>query len=285
MNIDQQLASLLGALDDVLDLERGLADATLPRAHADLVDRLDTALDLEAGLAQVVPPTTGLPPRELDGFIAFAHELSELPAVERLAARAWLPVSLVVEGYVLAKHVPTVRAVADLLHHNENVPDVRRSARMEVRLVVHDLDRAKLRATVIHHVARLLLNSLKDRSTDATGVWIQSVHLHELVARRLATLLTEIDSGAQHIHRGLVDVAFADALLGPLDRLRTALTNVVGADLTSADLSGLPLDGVRWSSGTRWPREWEVWVRDNSVPIAADVFEIRSGKAGSWLPT
>jgi hypothetical protein len=113
----------------------------------------------------------------------------------------------------------------------------------------------------------------------------RSAQLRELVADRLTALLVAIDRRTQHPHSGLVDAAFARALLGPLGQLVSALTNVVGDDLTSADLTGLPLDGVRWSSDTRWPHEWQEWVRDNSISVSADVFEIRSGKAGSSVPT
>jgi hypothetical protein len=280
MNIDQQLASLLNALDDVIDLERGLADATLPRVHAELMAGLDNALNVEAGLAQVMPHA----PRALDGFIAFAEELSGLSAVERLATRAQLPVSLLTEAYVLAKHVPTVCALASQLDAETIIVDFLDAALAGVRGVLHDLDRAGFRSGQVRSAARVLLASLMV-TRRLPLARRQSALLRDDVAERLAALLREIDRGTRHIHSGLVDIAFADALLGPLSRLVSALTDVTGADLTSVDLNGLPLDGVRWSLTTRWPGDWQEWVRDNSVPVSADVFEIRSGKAGSWLPT
>jgi hypothetical protein len=279
MNLDQQLVSLLDALDEVIDLERGLADATLPGAHAKLMVELDDALDLEAGLARMVPQS----PRAFAGLIAMAEELSGLPAAERLAARAWLPVSLLIEAYILAKHVSTVRALADELDDVEKFVNVRASARMDVRRVLHDLDQAGFGSTEVHTVARQLSILLR-LTRGASRARRQSALLREHLAERLTVLLVEIDRRAA-VHSGLVDGAFADALLGPLNQLVSAVTDVVGADLTSADLNGLPLHGVRWSSGTRWPEDWREWVRDNSEPVSADVFEIRSGKAGSWLPT
>ena len=100
---------------------------------------------------------------------------------------------------------------------------------------------------------------------------------------RPAEIADELGITAEAVRSSLVKAR--QALLEPLSQLVSALTDVVGADLTSADLAGLSLDGVRWSSDTRWPEDWEAWVRDNSVPITDDVFEIRPGKAGSWLPT
>jgi hypothetical protein len=279
MNLHRQLASLLNALDDVIDLERGLADATLPRAHAELVTGLDDVLDLEAGLAQVTPPV----PRAVTELVLLADELSRLPAAERLAARAWLPANRLTEAYVLVKHVPTVRALADELDNVENFIAVRTSARMDVLRVLHDLDRAGLESAEVHAIARRLLTLLHVRRGSLARR--QSVLLRDHVADRLPPLLADINRRTLHINRDLVDVAFADALLGPLGHLVSALTDMAGADLTSADLNGLPLNGVRWSPDTRWPENWREWVRDNSVAVSADVFEIRSGKAGSWLPT
>ncbi|MEV6239649.1 hypothetical protein [Lentzea sp. NPDC051838] len=290
MNIDQQLASLLGALDDVVDLERGLADATLPRAHAALVAGLDDALDLNTGLAQVVSPATGRPTEVLDGFVSFAAEVCGLPAAERLAARAWLSVDLLVEAYVLAEHVPTVlRLAVDL---GKAKMYVQTTVRMDARRVFKDLDRLDHRPIDLHHVARALVRRL-ERGTAETvrQAHKNALQLRELFGMRLATLLREIDRRARgaalghRIHGGLVNAAFAEALLEPLSRLITAVTSVAGADLTAADLAGLPLDGVRWSSDTRWPPAWEVWVRDNSVAVSADLFEIRGGETGSRLPT
>jgi hypothetical protein len=289
MNIDQQLAALHGALDDVLDLERGYADAVLPSAHAELVTGLGAALDVEAGLAQVVPPTSGLPPRVLDGFIAFADEFSALPAAERLAARAWLPVGLLVEAYVLAKHVPTVQGLCVRLGKAKTY--ARASVRGDARRVLRDLDRSDLRFTELHRIARTLVRRLRLGKGAIDLAHLNSLQLRELFAKRLAALLVEIGRRArgvnlaQHIPKRLVDVAFAEALLGPLSRLVSALTSVVGADLTEANLAGLPLGGVRWSPDTRWPEDWQEWVRDNSIAVAPEVFEIRAGAAGSWLPT
>ncbi|WP_112269624.1 hypothetical protein [Lentzea terrae] len=287
MNIDQQLAALLTSLDDVLDLERGLADATLSRAHAELVAGLADALDLAAGLADVVQPPPLAP---LERLAAFADELAARPAAERLAARSWLSVSLPTEAYALTTLIPTVRDLTVKAFSFKSGRKFRSSAQPELWRLVHGLEVAGLQGTQLHQFAHAFLDTL-GHSLTIVEARRHALTLNQGFAERHANLLREIDRRAhgsalaQRVHSGLVDVAFAGALLGPLSQLVSALTSVVGADLTSADLAGLSLDGVRWSSDTRWPEDWEAWVRDNSVPITDDVFEIRPGKAGSWLPT
>lgn len=49
------------------------------------------------------------------------------------------------------------------------------------------------------------------------------------------------------------------------------------ADLSDVDLRGIPLKGVRWSTGTRWPAESEDQIRRDSVEIKPGLWEIRGG--------
>ncbi|MEV6826626.1 hypothetical protein [Amycolatopsis sp. NPDC051102] len=50
-------ADLHAALDTVLDIDAGLADAQLPSRHTTLIDALDDVLDLDAGLRGIVATT------------------------------------------------------------------------------------------------------------------------------------------------------------------------------------------------------------------------------------
>ncbi|MCR6490842.1 hypothetical protein M8542_49485 [Amycolatopsis sp. OK19-0408] len=59
--------------------------------------------------------------------------------------------------------------------------------------------------------------------------------------------------------------------------LLATLADVTGEDLSQADLTDIDLDGVRWSSRTRWPAGWEDRIRRTSVEIAPDLYEIHSG--------
>lgn len=69
-------------------------------------------------------------------------------------------------------------------------------------------------------------------------------------------------------------------IIEAIDQMEKAITKVMDADLSHVDLTGIPLDGVRWSTGTRWPAEWVERIRQNSVALAPDVYEIRSWTIG-----
>ncbi|MFI9386369.1 hypothetical protein [Kutzneria sp. NPDC052558] len=59
------------------------------------------------------------------------------------------------------------------------------------------------------------------------------------------------------------------------NRLSDALTNMTNADLRQANLHGIRLDGLRWSSETRWPDQWVERIRIYSIEIEPDLYEIR----------
>jgi hypothetical protein len=63
------------------------------------------------------------------------------------------------------------------------------------------------------------------------------------------------------------------------DDLDHLLYDFVGADLREVSLTGISLVGVRWSSTTRWPLQWEEQIRRVSVEIGPDLFEVRPGTA------
>jgi hypothetical protein len=54
LRIRRTMHHLVEALDDVLDVEAGLADATRRRLPRTVVEKLDDSLDIEAGLAQIL---------------------------------------------------------------------------------------------------------------------------------------------------------------------------------------------------------------------------------------
>lgn len=75
--------------------------------------------------------------------------------------------------------------------------------------------------------------------------------------------------------------ALAVDLVRALDLLEKSITSMVGADLTAADLTGIPLAGVRWSDETRWPPGWEGRIRRESVAVGPGQWEIRPGVANT----
>jgi hypothetical protein len=109
-------------------------------------------------------------------------------------------------------------------------------------------------------------------------------HLAQLCRDRLFSVLTRI-SNAPDLAEGHFEVALAAAVVVPLSRVMAALTGMAGADLTSADLTGIPLAGVRWSPETRWPWDWQAWIAENSVQVSPGLYEIREGGTGSRVTT
>ncbi len=55
------------------------------------------------------------------------------------------------------------------------------------------------------------------------------------------------------------------------------LSDATGVDLRSADLAGIPLQGLRWSARTQWPPEIENQIWRDSIQVADGIFEVRHG--------
>jgi hypothetical protein len=66
----------------------------------------------------------------------------------------------------------------------------------------------------------------------------------------------------------VVHAAFSSDLVHGIDAVQDALSDAVAADLRSAGLGGVPLEGVHWSEATRWPDGWEERIRHGSVLTA-----------------
>ncbi|MFI1415617.1 hypothetical protein ACH4Y0_37705 [Streptomyces sp. NPDC020707] len=58
----------------------------------------------------------------------------------------------------------------------------------------------------------------------------------------------------------------ADALARVVAEVERASNDFVGADLTSAKLDDVPLEGILWDATTLWPAQWETRVRRASLP-------------------
>jgi hypothetical protein len=73
------------------------------------------------------------------------------------------------------------------------------------------------------------------------------------------------------------DPGLAHELVMAIDQIETATTNMVEADLSQLNLTGIPLEGLRWSRRTRWPAGWQEEIQTNSIELAPGLYEIRSG--------
>lgn len=60
-----------------------------------------------------------------------------------------------------------------------------------------------------------------------------------------------------------------------LDVLDAMTLDFTDADLSATDLTGLNLEGVRWSSRTRWPADWKDLIAEHSEGLGPDLYEVR----------
>jgi hypothetical protein len=89
-------------------------------------------------------------------------------------------------------------------------------------------------------------------------------------ARRISATLARTDTRLA----ATVNTADADDVQRAVQVLEAALSDAIDADLSTTDLDDVPLEGVLWSSGTRWPPHLADQVRETSEQIAPDRFRI-----------
>ncbi|MFC0436736.1 hypothetical protein [Kutzneria buriramensis] len=349
MNDDDRLESadqnLLDALDEVLDLDAGLADATLPSRARTLGEALDTVLDLDAGLTAIVGPgpATG-PSLLLDYALDFAHR----PAPWRLAARMWFPVG----GLADLRIVVVAEATATEVTHAADVVDLDRAldgeAALEpVKVLCERLTRELrpgLRGYLVRHpdaterilteftaatsiaaelglavpglaVAAALGESLAHATRFAgrlqgwrgpgdfpadSAAHVAAIrralaggqinlaephikHLFRTAPPLLARLLrvavgrarlTTIAASRDSAFAAAIETADAGELARATPILERALIDVTDADLSDANLSGVPLVGVLWSRATRWPSDLVDGIRARSEQIGPDLWRV-----------
>lgn len=114
------------------------------------------------------------------------------------------------------------------------------------------------------------LDIVRDATLDRASTWARTF-AHPRAASLAAALTHDLDVRAEGFD---IDVVYS------VLRIEDAVTNLMGADLAHIGLHGIPLEGLRWSSATRWHTEWGEHVRRNSVEIKPDLYEIRGSAAG-----
>ena len=139
------------------------------------------------------------------------------------------------------------------------------SARVRANDLTRDLDYALALASALTRDLALALGLALDLAGDLGRALDRDLDL----ARALATAL-DFDLAR--------DLAFAlDRTSRTLFYLHDVLSDVTDIDLHQIDLTGVPLEGLRWSDRTQWPPEWEEQIRRDSVQIAKGVFEVARG--------
>lgn len=343
------------SLDQVLDVDSGLAEARLPGLQHTLVDVLEDVVDVESGLAAIVG---GARPDRFDvrggcDLSRFADGIAVAPPGERLAARRWLPLAelsqvgkvagLEVRALQVARELEGMHrvrhdgdsafdiftsALGDQRHHaTQIINSLYTEARGDTATLAlttaitrdpdldHDrsyaVEHALIRARTLERHLSILQTSLGRRPIPSRS-WASDRQLGE--ACMLARLLDHALTGAlarcldhtrhcvrdetmrqvlagdltQVLALDLVQDADAEerdrhraelvrSIVGAVDDVVHAATQVIGVDVSNVDLRDIPLEGLRWSSTTRWPPDWADWVHRNSVTLGRDLFAIRAG--------
>ncbi|WP_147403905.1 hypothetical protein [Nocardia panacis] len=87
----------------------------------------------------------------------------------------------------------------------------------------------------------------------------------------------DVRHGAWHedmLRRAVELDVWSMELWDALQQLDQILSDVRGVDLREAELEDTDLDGVRWSTATRWPTGWHERIVAISVPLGSGEFEI-----------
>ena len=265
------MAFLNAALDDVLDLDAGLADAQLSGLQSALVHNLDDVLDLDAGLSDIMsaPPPTSDAKEPADHvpttptLYTFAAEFAKRAPRDRLTARAWFP----------RQELAALRSITKLGYRAHTLGAVRGDDEVRALDEVRVLDEALILGNALTY-ARDAVRALNDaRVRDAVRALDDAFACARDAVRARVRDADRAADDALALARATPGYDVIDAV----DLLDNALTHMVGVDLTSVDLHGIPLAGVRWSHETRWPGHWEDQIRQNSVEVEPGLYEILPG--------
>ncbi|OLF15894.1 hypothetical protein [Actinophytocola xanthii] len=245
------LHDLHDLLDTVLDVEAGLRDATLARRRSAIDNALEAALDPEAGLWTILPSEPRPRRRGLRGLAGFTAMAVHEPPAARLRLLAALEAGV-------------ARATREALHQWE------RWAAADPKTDVFRTD-----DEFYQYFAATCRPDLE--SVDRVG------GLGRGYQRSLAHDLENV--------RGWVTLGntrrareVAWSIVRTREDLVHALADFSGVDLAELELESANLAGVRWSSTTVWPPGWAERIRERSVQVAPDLFEVREDpRVDEWV--
>ncbi|GAA1903245.1 hypothetical protein GCM10009716_11500 [Streptomyces sodiiphilus] len=315
--------SFLAELGGLLDIEAGLRDVLLQSRHDSFTDDLAGHLDIEAGLSAVLPapsiPAEDLPgppdPAALASLPDSADVTRFLLSVsshDRITLRRHPGVLAACRLREHARHLEHTLLLAyarsrDLTRTLDNARYQR--VRELVRTLATDLDLGLARSRgfdpeevlgLVGEYGLALARALRSELVrDLSQAHARALALDRDVdldfARTLTRTLTRDLGQARDRARSMgrvcsteVRLAIGAALGQPLPDLddstvTTFLDDFTSSDLRDTDLTGVSLEGVRWSeTGTRWPDGTDVEDLKSRSEEAADergVLVIRSGTA------
>jgi hypothetical protein len=305
--LDRQHDDLVDGLDAVVDVAAGLREILLHSRHAGAVDGLDAVLDAEAGLAAILRPAG---PVQREALEIRTPQSRPLNAEVRMRLRAHSKVVATYRGFGQARDL--VRDFALFRSpHRERVlgrvlvlvldiaQDVVFYFDPHGRRYDRDFFRALLSASAL--ARRFALGfSVPDRDLThdldviRSGVVDPDLGRALDLARIFARVLAHdrafdpdrdsdelIDLYTNHLRRVIGAVLKGEP--PPLDEYSVddLLNDFTDSDLRTVDLTGIDLDGVRWSEhGTQWPSSMDIHnlrSRSEETPPGSGIYTIRSG--------
>ncbi|HEY3514582.1 MAG TPA: hypothetical protein VGL36_35710 [Kribbella sp.] len=154
-----------------------------------------------------------------------------------------------------------------------NEPDVSRLAAIltfadELSDIARDAIQSALRSAMDSIFLRARGSALPLKTQDT---WAGPRQLEDaLSADNVGTVIASRTKEGQRGDPGV----FYRSLEDSCTRIFDAAQYMVGADLREIEIAGIPLEGVRWSTSTRWPVAWQQAVAEQSVEIGHGLFEI-----------
>jgi hypothetical protein len=299
---DEHYAELVADFARTLDLDAGLADATQPGHYSAMAHDLAHVLDLDTGLEAILTPAkqgtstpgvkTPVPARISAADLALL--LSSLDPQTRLRLRAdphyvdlLRAVQLAGDRIrVLTRANNLARAVTDAL--TRALPLARASSL--ARELISTLTSAEALTSVLTRDVTLtracdrireLISTLTSDRVDALTSALTHIHdlARDVVERDLERVRNYVSAFVQNLDLNL-DLANLSSLksedIGDLLMvLKKAAVDFTSADLRAVSLVGVRLEGIRWSSATLWPPEWEEQIRAESIETDDGIFIIR----------
>jgi hypothetical protein len=238
------------------------------KLFASRTDIADLTRVIESSVAERMSPES-----ELD---MFADEFMRQSAGERLGTRVWFP----------RTELGILRSVARLASaaQNEGPTEERNSAQVmleemknmahELAVSLDDLQRTLTGWTTQLQLFVYVLNEARDCDQLLVIDQVEAraaayPHTPETYDRAAIGKLAQAwDRDLARLLAPVHNYEFMLRLSRAITRLHEAITDMTGVDLADADLDGLPLDGVLWSSATQWPPACEMEVALQSVRLA-----------------
>ncbi|MGW3853037.1 hypothetical protein [Streptomyces fagopyri] len=176
--------------------------------------------------------------------------------------------------------VRIVQDLCDLLRDNAQPPSRANSAVEQLREHLEDISRRPQPHRSQPALSGLdYLNTVESALADPAERLADELHgIRELLEEELAPSVPALQAtgraylfGIGAVAQDLIDdlahgCRHADALARVVAEVERASNDFVGADLTSAKLDDVPLEGIRWDATTLWPAHWQTRVRRASLP-------------------